>query len=158
VTQPRFFNGTNGEFEVESAPSYVYRTQDAGTTWSLTTAPGCCDDFVLDMNHAWSMSYDTQGSQGLYRTTDGGVHWTHVASNLNAQSPHEVQQHFNTTIGSIDFVTPLVGYAVRSSGPTVLFAATYAKPSPSPPPGSVQIIKTLDGGATWNAVPYGVDL
>lgn len=158
VTQPRFFSMTDGEFEVEAAPSYLYRTRDAGRTWSLAIAPGCCDDFVLDMEHAWSLSYDTQDTQGLYRTTDGGAHWTYIASNLNAQSAYEAQQHFHTTISGVEFVTPLVGYAIRSSGPVVPLVAGYGRPSPSIPTGTTGLLKTADGGATWTEVRYEIKL
>ena len=154
VSGPQFFSPSRGIFEVLAGNSYVYRTGDGGATWTLTTSPGCCNDFFVDMQHGWSMTPEGPAAQDLYATSDGGDHWKRVASGINAQTPAEVQNHFITNVVGLDFVSPNVGFAVRESGQPVLL---YAPRSPAPKFNPPSLLKTTDGGATWSDVTYIVE-
>jgi photosystem II stability/assembly factor-like uncharacterized protein len=58
----------------------LYKSSDAGQTWSLITVHLPDWDvvrglFVLDSKHAWA-ALTVGGSYGLAMTNDGGLHWT----------------------------------------------------------------------------------
>lgn len=64
----------------------LLRTVDAGANWEAVggDAPACCGLLQFtDPSHGWSLGGvplpSAQGGNGLFRTTDGGVHWTSLA-------------------------------------------------------------------------------
>jgi len=71
------YDGTGGSITRDFA-----RTTDGGNTWVPDTidvatnyAPG--DISAVDGTTAWVAVYDVNGGGGIYKTTDGGVNWTH---------------------------------------------------------------------------------
>lgn len=163
VSGPVFESRDVGYFVVGAEQSILYRTTDAGVTWTPSLIPTCCDAKFLDSNTGWAVGYDYPDQtrsvqnldQDLWRTDDGGTHWRVVHEALNAQSSYEVRNYFQTRIVSFDFPSQSVGYMVRTSGPNVLYAEI---PSPSPPSGTNRLLRTIDGGASWTDVPYEVQL
>jgi photosystem II stability/assembly factor-like uncharacterized protein len=115
---PIFFNATDGILPVvlagaQSQSLNVYVTHNGGASWSATTpipAGGIAGmvDFV-DALHGWVAvnTYAVTGNQyeysTMYRTSDGGHHWTHYTVKLRAD------------IDLINFVSPAQGWAIDST-------------------------------------------
>lgn len=60
---------------------YVVRSADGGTTWTggsvgIPTGLNVCGITAIDGNTAWIAAYGPLATQGVYKTTDGGVTWT----------------------------------------------------------------------------------
>jgi len=53
--------------------SFLYRTNDASTTWTISEYPAGALDFI-DTNQGWAFGKD------IYRTTDGGANWNHIST------------------------------------------------------------------------------
>ena len=102
-------------------------TTDGGSTWRRElTSERIMHIWSVDGDHAWALTADDT----VYRTQDA-IHW----SALPPTAPRIVD---------VDFVTPLVGWAIASAAAT-------------PPLGRpVQLVGTLlattDGGAVWRPV------
>ena len=122
---PVFFNATSGLLPV-IIPSLagqtinIYVTHDGGASWSATgpvptSATAGTIDFV-DALHGWIVSntFDVKSNQYInstvYRTGDGGHHWTRYTVRLNAD------------ITMIDFVSQTRGWAIDSA--QVLYQTT----------------------------------
>ncbi len=115
---PVFFNATSGLLPViipslEGQTIKIYVTHDGGASWSATTpvptsATAGTIDFV-DALHGWIVSntLDVKSNQYInstvYRTGDGGHHWTRYTVRLNAD------------ITMIDFVSQTRGWAIDSA-------------------------------------------
>ena len=107
----------------------VIRTTDGGTTWNAVMVPGSealdfRDIHAFDMNSAVIISAGSPAK--VYRTEDGGSTWTESYSN---DSP-------DIFFNSLDFWDEQNGIAVGD-----------------PIDGVFQIIKTTDGGNTWEHIP-----
>ena len=107
--------------------SGVYATNDAGRTWSFRQLPVFSQqiDFA-DANNGWT--FGTPGVS-LYRTTDGGSHWT-------VAKPFDAEQNFS----SLSFVDSKVGFAMTSR---------YSADGSA---GYQTMWKTTDGGLTWSVM------
>jgi photosystem II stability/assembly factor-like uncharacterized protein len=119
----------------------VYITSDGGKSWRLVTLPGCyqCANTYfsfLDSQHGFALTggESTRGAfiERLYRTSDGGMHWTLVRP-----------MRF---YGRIGFTDSLHGWALTN--PT----GWAQKPCCSTPIGSGLIYRTSDGGRSWQHV------
>ena len=59
----------------------LYRTDDGGQSWYAVAVPGAYTasfSAFLDPALAWLADYDAHRSPALWRTTDGGLTWTHL--------------------------------------------------------------------------------
>jgi photosystem II stability/assembly factor-like uncharacterized protein len=123
-------------------------TADGGATWSQRQVPqAATTDFsFVDSNHGWMVGiaqlpnrYETV----VYRTTDGGQSWslvgkpgfTSVGTNPKAYFP----------ISGVRFLTGTTGFVVLG-----VEAGINGQTDPGAP--TLQILKTGDGGRTWNVV------
>jgi photosystem II stability/assembly factor-like uncharacterized protein len=83
--------------------TFVYRTADAGRSWSkgesVATPGGFGQLFFIDPENGWVMTFaapnntptqagtligdPTTGPRVIFRTTDGGMHWTRLGEHVN---------------------------------------------------------------------------
>jgi photosystem II stability/assembly factor-like uncharacterized protein len=118
----------------------LFVTSDGGLTWSVRPLDlGYVESIqFVDAKHGWALAgpgSDFMKSPvartiplPLYRTDDGGVSWTRVATNLNfAEGPNRLTD--------IHFVDQRTGFATiwNDGGPT-------------------QVLRSDDGGQTWSVV------
>ncbi len=114
----------------------LYKTTNAGTTWTLSNPVLMAMDVVLDPN-ATNTVYVSHGQRGvpddtqagIYKTTNGGTNWTRLAGGLPA-----------TNFGR----TPLTLFPA-AAGPAVVYAGV----SHSSTSQIVGLYKTSNGGTNW---------
>ncbi|MFP5236774.1 MAG: VPS10 domain-containing protein [Acidobacteriota bacterium] len=146
-----------GEPDIRSQHSYgigVFKSTDAGKTWhfiglketrqigKIVVDPADPDRvYVAALGHV----YDANAERGVYRSTDGGVHWTKILEDAN--DPNDV--------GAIDL-------ALDPQHPRTLYASLWAtrRPpwavyAPSNLPGG-GLYKSTDGGNTWHKLTKGL--
>jgi photosystem II stability/assembly factor-like uncharacterized protein len=127
ILSPTFFSATDGILPITFVNSAtdsniaiaIYVTHDGGSTWQSTTPlprEFSIVDFA-DSQHGWA----TDGSI-LYRTSDGGQHWTQLSTSESLKN-----------VSQLDFVSDQIGWAISST------------PSNS-------VLKTVDGGHTWTVI------
>jgi photosystem II stability/assembly factor-like uncharacterized protein len=122
----------------------VYKSTDGGKTWKkilyVNAATGAIDLVMSPSNpdvlyaamwqayrNPWSLHDGGPGS-GLYKTIDGGAHWTEISRNPGF--PHGL-------LGRI-------GVSVATSNPKVVYSIVQAK--------NGGVFRSEDGGAHWNRV------
>jgi photosystem II stability/assembly factor-like uncharacterized protein len=110
----------------------VYRTRDGGRTWSDVTPPGAeglqfRDVELLGKRTAVVLAIGEGDTSRIYRTTDGGRTWTET---YRATDPR-------TFLDCLDFYR---------GGRTGLVMG-------DPVDGKFQILRTDDGGASWELLP-----
>lgn len=111
---PVFSNATTGILPVvftgTTTQTIIYATQDGGASWHSTTAvpinaTAQLVDFV-DAAHGW-MANNTDNSAGthstVYRTSDGGQHWTPYTVTLGAD------------LEMLTFASPTRGWAIDAT-------------------------------------------
>jgi photosystem II stability/assembly factor-like uncharacterized protein len=146
-----------GEPDIRSQHSYgigVFKSTDAGRTWShiglentrqigrIAVNPSNPNlVYVAALGHV----YDANPDRGVYRSTDGGIHWKKILS--SAKYPNDV--------GAIDLT-------IDPHHPRVLYSSLWAtrRPpwsvyAPSYMPGS-GLYKSTDGGDTWTQLTKGL--
>lgn len=115
---PVFFNATDGILPVilpgpQSQAVNIYVTHNGGASWSATTpvptgASAGTTDFI-DATHGWLVgnTFDVKSNRYInstvYRTSDGGHHWTQYTARLNAD------------ITMTNFVSQAQGWAIDST-------------------------------------------
>ena len=114
---PVFFNATDGILPVslagltnQTTATVIYITHNGGGSWNATTSVPInaqAIDFV-DTAHGWLFSNTDDVSNHytnstVYRTSDGGQHWTQYTIKLNAD------------ITGIDFISSVQGWAIDST-------------------------------------------
>jgi photosystem II stability/assembly factor-like uncharacterized protein len=122
----------------------VYKSTDGGKSWSkilfVDDNTGGAD-LSMDPKHPgtiyaamwqaqrvpWKLTSGGPGS-GLYKTTDGGAHWTKISKNPGFATG---------TLGKI-------GVSVSASSPNVVYAIVQALDG--------GVFRSADGGATWKLV------
>jgi photosystem II stability/assembly factor-like uncharacterized protein len=109
----------------------VLTTGDGGRTWTSQYAGTAQLDQVdfTDAAHGWAV-----GTNALLRTTDGGATWTALS------------EPCGTTIDSVHFVTPSLGYAVADGAQVWMTGGVPAAVN-----GGV-LLTTTNGGADWTRV------
>ena len=156
-SDPNIIYVGTGEPDIRSQHSYgvgVFKSTDAGKTWRSTglvetrqigkivVDPANPDRvYVAALGHV----YKANPERGVYRTTDGGGHWTKVLA--SAKDPDDV--------GAVDL-------ALDPQHPTTLYASLWAtrRPpwavyAPSNLPGG-GLYKSSDGGDTWRQLANGL--
>ena len=146
-----------GEPDIRSQHSYgigVFKSTDAGKTWrfiglgatrqigKIVIDPADPDRvFVAALGHV----YKANSERGVYRSTDGGAHWTKILADTKA--PDDV--------GAIDLALDL-------QHPRTLYASLWAtrRPpwavyAPSNMPGG-GLYKSTDGGDSWQKLTNGL--
>lgn len=114
-----FFPYTSLGVMVGRPRGYVYRTTDAGVTWTQVTCPN--SNRLVRVDFADSQTgYAVGPSSNIVKTTNGGLSWTRLMPTTAGISN-------NKSLNSVDFVTPLVGYIGAGDG----------------------VYKTIDGGVTF---------
>jgi photosystem II stability/assembly factor-like uncharacterized protein len=128
----------------------LYRSTDGGRTWKKSGLPGtfAIGRIVVDFNNpqrvfvaAAGDLFNAGGQRGVYRSTDGGRHWTQVLA------------------GSTD-TTGAVDLAMDATNPNVVYAAMWdhlRQPNLRTYGGvGSGIYKSTDGGDTWNRLAGGL--
>ncbi len=135
----------------------VYKSIDAGVTWTLLNGAGTFngtqdgrialalyDDGTTDELFV-SIAKPNSGGNGLYKmleSTNGGTSFTDLTSNVLAVSDYlHGQGDYDTTL----IIDPNNSNYIYAAG-----AATKQGPSPNPFSGSP--IESFDGGATWTDI------
>ncbi len=133
-----------GHVFVPNAERGVFKTTDGGKTWkkilfvddktgaiNLVMDPTNPDVLYAAMWQAyrtpWRLTSGGPGS-GLYKTTDGGAHWTNISRNE----------------GLPKGVLGRMGIGVSASDPNVVYAIIQAKQG--------GVFRSVDGGSTWTRV------
>jgi photosystem II stability/assembly factor-like uncharacterized protein len=128
----------------------LYHTIDGGLQWSANSVPfGSRDIHFLDDVNAWAMVYAGHGERDMavkfYQTTDGGVNWSRVYSNLQTDP---------------DASTSLPLNGVKSGFTPISMQEAWVSGNPFES-NIVYLYHTLDGGRSWSAVdphlPFGGD-
>jgi photosystem II stability/assembly factor-like uncharacterized protein len=123
------------------SPAAVFATADGGKTWTESapfTVDGSISQVVFaDPRHGWLLTGGGNSVTGtplpwLYRTTDGGLHWTAVAS---APPPGEGGSNDMCLQRAITFPTPTTGWVLVTCR-----SGDY-------------LAQTADGGSTWSVQP-----
>ena len=117
--------GTNGD---GSIADIFTKSTDGGNTWTKGTfdkGTGLSQLFAIDENTCWAV-FNTTSTQGLYKTTDGGAHWTKQGTAYGASSFADCMTFFNS----------LDGVAIGD-----------------PQSNYYEIYTTADGGSSWTRVP-----
>jgi photosystem II stability/assembly factor-like uncharacterized protein len=124
IALPIFFSTQDG---LLPTGSQLFVTHDGGTTWKpgplLPQSSGPVT--FTDIQHGWAAEHN---GTALYRTSDGGAHWTKITPAIAASI---------TSIAQLNFVSPKTGWALG-----------YASDFPN-----TLLFKTVDGGQTWTLVP-----
>jgi len=128
---------TDSQVILGTAGNGIYRSPDGGATWTrVLTGTGTSVVFhPTDGNTAYAGLGNISGSStnGVYKSTDGGQTWNSIpGSGANALP--------TTNFGRVTI-------ALAPSTPTTLYAAVHDSKSD----GLLDIYKSTDGGATWNA-------
>jgi photosystem II stability/assembly factor-like uncharacterized protein len=127
----------------------VWSTADGGKTWSrmnvsaqIKVAPASCYLSFISPEQGWLVIGSQPGAGGqpkyLYRTLDGGRHWTEVAHDVDGDfsSPENGMPVTGYVVG-LDFLNCRVGWLTNARGFVCL---------------------TTDGGYTWKTLGQYSDL
>lgn len=121
----------------------VWRSTDAGTTWTRTLNVDDAFDVAFHPSNsllAYTACGNKQTSGGFYRSTDGGATWTQSNAGLPTV----------TDIGRMQF-------DLSTSSPLIIFALIYNN-STSFSGRRTAAYKSTDGGFNWAQVSSGVNI
>ena len=142
----------------------MYKSEDAGATWthiglddsrsipSLIVDPGN-PDIVLA---AAEGNVNTKSEmRGVYRSTDGGKHWTRTLFVNDSTGIQKIARAFDRP--NVIFATSVRRWnpPPPPSGIFPAAPATPAGPPPAPGPSATRLYKSIDEGVTWTEVTGG---
>ena len=107
--------------------SGIYRTSDAGDTWTKTPSMAGKAVWSLAVSTAHRGLVIAGTADGVYRSTDYGDSWERISPESNAD------------------LRPVVSLAIDSRNASTIFAGTTHRPW-----------RTTDGGKTWHSVHSGM--
>jgi photosystem II stability/assembly factor-like uncharacterized protein len=123
----------------------VLRSTDGGRTWRVVLArPGLSAGYFLSPDDAWVVSqhmhaYGDGETTLVFRTTDGGRHWSH-----GAPLPHDLTTCCLVVDDRISFADARHGW-ILGYGPNI---------KQDPPDTEVMLLwRTADGGHMWTRLP-----
>lgn len=108
--------------------STIVRTTDGGTSWQTSTLPSGTGSFNRDLSFISTTVGFVSGSDGIWKTSDGGATWTNI-------TPTSFPLGGSTSHWFIDGNVGVYGSGVCTDS-TVTFS------------------RTLNGGTTWTTVTY----
>jgi photosystem II stability/assembly factor-like uncharacterized protein len=123
----------------------IMATSDGGQAWTrqYTGSAALRQVDFTDAAHGWAV-----GQGALMRTVDGGATWTTLPE--PRPSGHCVE------VSSVHFVSPDLGYAIAASPASSSVSAGAGSASGGAAGAGHaggQLLRTTDGGVTWDAVP-----
>lgn len=121
----------------------VWRSSDAGTTWTRTLNVQDAFDVAFHPSSsllAYAACGDQSSSSGFYRSTDGGVNW--IQSNTGLPSA--------TSIGRMQF-------ELSASSPLIIYLLIY-NDSALPGGRTTAAFKSTNGGVNWSQISSGVNI
>lgn len=149
VTNIAFVNATQGWILSTGAPATqcqsqsfeILRTTDGAATWQSVSAASdtaqCKENLAfVDAQHGYMTSYDPNSAPQVWRTTDGGAHW----SSSRVPDP----PGFTTRPGGM----------VLRLGPVADFGSVLLVAAIGPGGGRDEphyVFRSTDGGATWTS-------
>jgi hypothetical protein len=134
------------QFDTPQPFAGIYRSTDAGATWSLVFSPGfipSCADLVYDTVHG--IYYAAINGQGVFKSSNQGASWSATNSPFATAS-----------VDSSNFLDAIL--ATRSGSVWVFIVDTTGQPSaPTPCTGGATrcdtgLAQSDDGGASWAPV------
>jgi photosystem II stability/assembly factor-like uncharacterized protein len=148
VYQPAYFDADRAVITGQQGSPVMLATGDAGASWTQLQVPVAASSqfSFIDPNHGWMVgieqlpkSYDTV----VYSTVDGGRSWQ-----LLGKPP------FATATSSPNLYYPIQGvqFVDANTGFVVLGPEAGAQGATDPTTPQLQILRTVDGGRTWNVV------
>ena len=137
-------------------PSAIMRSDDRGRTWAVTPVPfgmggnedgrGLGERLAIDPNRTATLFFGSR-HDGLWRSDDSGKIWRKVDGfpwpGLGSPQP-------NTTHGGVSFVVVDPASGAPGSAPRVIYAGVAD-------PTDRHLIRSTDGGRSWQAVAGGPD-
>jgi photosystem II stability/assembly factor-like uncharacterized protein len=133
-TPPRFYATSAGK---------IFISADGGMTWSTSSLPGFRGraTAIAASRQQPDVAYVSysglrapiRATMGVAKTVDGGRHWTPVW--------HNVRDAWLTERFNDGYVGSPLGLGVAPGAPDVVYATDYGR-----------TLRTLDGGASWQAV------
>ncbi len=109
----------------------VFDKQDVQSIGALAVAPSAPNEIWAGTGEAFYIRNSTSIGNGIYKSTDGGVTWTHMG---------------------LDHTGRIARIVVDPQNPDIVFAAAVGSGfGPSPDRG---VFRTTDGGKTWTRVLF----
>lgn len=132
----------------------IETTMNGGHTWATSEITDSLMGFgerpvaldFINNKDGWLTTMPTDGGgvmfirEALYKTTDGGVHWTKVSQTNLSKAGTLPSTNASPEEGWVSLINQQVGFALKEP-PTQTDMLNAAKPS---------LYRTTDGGATWS--------
>jgi photosystem II stability/assembly factor-like uncharacterized protein len=113
----------------------LFRSADGGASWgAVNPGPPCCISTLVFDPQSDGTIYASTRAGGVFQSTDGGVSWNAVNNGLPFDS---------------DGTYAITALAMDPQNSATLYAGNIVL-------GRGGVFKTIDGGASWNAVSFGL--
>lgn len=139
-----FPNNKNKAIVVGGQPVEIYKTIDAGASWTLAggtyaspfvnPSPELKTVFIVDSN----ISYAAGDDMVVVKSIDGGANY-----NPTPSFPYFTGSTADGYVSSLYFVSPSTGFALITDSIIGLYGTSY-------------LFKTIDGGVSWTVMNGGV--